>query len=188
MPIFRDFSPFLRAYANYSSSMTKLPLQIRLITENDRKWLRDAFLNLLEYLDEFGHDIPPCQENADWFVDEVFLPAALRQEPVLMACHEGKPVGALFWCIPTGTPPVRVKQAVGYGTYVDPDWRRQGIGEALWAKGLAMLSALEVDELIGVTYEDNQPAMNFIKRSGIDHSARLVRINLHQVDFTESEK
>ena len=160
--------------------MRSMPLQIKPASQEDRKYVVEAFLNLLEYLDEFGHDIPPYRENAEWLVDQVFLPAAARGEPVLLAWEGQTLVGALFWVIPAGPPRMRYKQAVGYGTYVDPDYRNRGVAKQLWAQGVELLRAQQVEILVGTVYKGNKGAMQFVKGPGVDMSTCLVRINLKQ--------
>lgn len=157
-------------------------LEIRPAQAVDRPVLIELFLNLLIYLDQYEHDILPIRENAEWFVDETFLPAAGRGEPVLIAWQDKKAVGALFWVIQDFPFQVRWKQAMGYGTYIDPDWRRQGVGKQLRQQGLKMLKELGVEVLLGMAHVDNRGGVESTIGKGFKHYANMLHYELKDME------
>jgi GNAT superfamily N-acetyltransferase len=161
--------------------MKPLPIEIRPADEADRKLLIEYFLSYLQYLDKYGNDILPTRENAEWFVDHTFLPAAALGEPVLIAWHQDKPVGAIFWVIQQFPFKVRWKQAMGYGTYVDPDWRRQKIGKRLRQEGFKILKQKGVKKLFGIAQAGNESGIGASRHKGATHYGTMVRVDIDEM-------
>lgn len=154
-------------------------ITIRLATPEDRPHLVRLFLNYLHYIGEYGGDMLPTQENAEKLVDEVFLPAAARGEPILLAWAEGQaePIAATFAVIQELPYKMRWRQAWGYGTYVDPDWRSRKVGTEIRRRAKEILKKKGVECVIGMAYEGNEIGLNSAEKDGTV-LARVYRVPL----------
>lgn len=158
--------------------MKTLPSQIRPAVPSDRDVLSELFLSLLRHLDQFEYDILPTRENAGYFVDQVFLPAAERGEAILLACHDEQPIGAIFCVIQTAPFELRWKQALGYGVYVEPAWRGRGLGHRLRQEAVTLLKAQGVQVLFEMAQLDNKAGLASISGEGSRPYAQMMRFDL----------
>jgi hypothetical protein len=72
-------------------------IEIKIARPENRDVVVEMFLRLLQFLDQFDHDMIPLRENAEFMTDTVFMPAAERRDPILIAWDQKTPVGCLFW-------------------------------------------------------------------------------------------
>lgn len=156
-------------------------IEIRAAEASDRPILIEFYLKLLQSLERYDHDILPTQDNAVHLVDDTFLPAARRGEPILIAWQGEQAVGAIFWVIQDSPLQLRWKQAVGYGTYVAPEWRRQKIGYRLRQAGFKVLKAKGVQVLFGVANAGNKGGLESTRHKGAIHYGTLVRVNVDEM-------
>ena len=143
------------------SSHPKNPIEIRYAQPKDRDVLAELFLKLLQFLDQFEHDMLPTLENAQKMTDQVFMPAATRREPILIAWDEEKPVGAIFWPIQNIPYSTRWKTAFGYGTYLDKEYRNKKLGTEMKRRAIEILKLLGVQKLLGTVLLKNEIAVKF---------------------------
>lgn len=137
-------------------------LHVRLAIAADRDWLREAYLDLLRYLDSQGYLILPTEANADWMIDDVFLPAIEERLGVFVGCDENShPVAALFWIVDRQPVEARFPTATSYGQWVSPEYRGQGL----------------IAKMVG-------PAVDWLKRVGV----RQVHDMVHTPEAAEAAK
>jgi len=145
-------------------------------TTEDRQTLVDLYLALLMHLAEFDAAVTATDAAAQWWVDHVFLPAAGRGEPVLIAREPAGPaIGGIFW--PVGPQP-GPKIAFGYGTYVVPGWRRKGVGAALREAALLRLKGIGASLLVGCAHLNNEPGRQSLLSFGMMPAATLYYLKL----------
>ncbi|MBF0491372.1 MAG: GNAT family N-acetyltransferase [Deltaproteobacteria bacterium] len=156
------------------------PIEVRFARAGDRQVLIELCLKLLQHLDQFEHDILPSLENAEWMVDVLFLPAATREEGILIAWDKDKAVGAIFWAIQNLPYQMRFKTAYGYGTYVDPNYQNQKVGTLLRQKAIQALKKLGVQKLLGMVHFANEISVKASDRLGFKPHARLDLLDLEQ--------
>lgn len=95
-------------------------MRVTTATPDHRDSLYALYLAMLARLDQYGFEVLPTERNAAHFVDSVFLPAAERGDPVLLAFEGEEAVGALFWvCDHGGQIDTRHKVCHGYGVQVN---------------------------------------------------------------------
>jgi GNAT superfamily N-acetyltransferase len=133
----------------------KLQGEIRQASAKDRDVLIDLFLKYLKFLDQFEHDLLPTRKNAEVMIDTVFLPAAKRGEPILIAWNGDEPIGVTFWVVQNLPYELRWKVAVGYGTYIEPKYRSKKLGTQLRKRGIEILKSLGVQRLLGAVHLKN---------------------------------
>lgn len=103
-------------------------IMIRHASPRDRDWLREAYLDMLTWLEGQDYLILPTEKNADWMIEEVFLPAIREDRGVFVGCDEGgNPIAALFWVVDVPLVEVRVPTATSYGQWVNASHRGQGV-------------------------------------------------------------
>ncbi len=148
-------------------------IEIRPVLPEDRDTVAFLFMKLLNHLDQFESDMLPTQKNVDYMTDKVFMPAAARGEPVLIAWHGKRPVGAIFWIIPPLHYESRWKYAYGYGTFIEDEYRMKKIGTLLREAGLALLKKKQVKKLMGFVQLTNTISMKANDRLGSIPYARV---------------
>jgi GNAT superfamily N-acetyltransferase len=84
-------------------------------------------------------------------VGRVFMPAIKNGDPVLLAFVRHQVAGVIFW-VRNG---MSVDTAVGYGTYVCPEFRRLGVGKKLREQASDELRKLGVKRCIGFVHFNN---------------------------------
>jgi GNAT superfamily N-acetyltransferase len=127
---------------------------IRPATTDDMLDLVPLFWDMLKELDQYGHDMLPTANNAWMFCRDVLEPG-LVDGTVIVAEEKGQVLGALFWTLSDSGYETRHKAAVGYGTYVKPDWRGQGLATQMRQIGICRLKQLGVEKLYGTVLTGN---------------------------------
>jgi GNAT superfamily N-acetyltransferase len=145
----------------------------------DQDALRDLLCAMLKHCERFGGDIPGLPENANFFVDNLLLPAiAAGSDAVFLARANGQPIGAVFWiCSPVqhaGAP----KRGAAFGTYVASPFQRQGIGAALRHESLNCLRGQGVTRLDVQVHCSNDPGILSLTRLGFKPISTNYRIEL----------
>ncbi len=153
-------------------------ITIEIARAEDRDVLIAMFLKLLQYLDQYQHDMLPTQENAEWMVDTLILPGALRGEGVLIAWQNKEPIGAVFWPIQHLPYQSRCKTAYGYGTYVDSAYRTSGLSKKLRAEAVSVLKAHDVKKVVGMTNVDNTISYESGKKFGFKDFAIVTILDI----------
>lgn len=152
-------------------------LHVRLAIAADRDWLRDAYLDLLRFLDGQDYLMLPTEANADWMVDEVFVPAIEEKRGVFMGCDEhSRPVAALFWVIDRQLVEVRFPTATSYGQWVDPAHRGQGIVPKMARSASDWLKAAGVRQVHDMVHTPD--AEQAAKACGFEVQTNIVTLKL----------
>lgn len=154
-------------------SSQKPGIQITIASPKDRDLLIEMYLKLLTFLNRFDHDMLPTRKNAEWLTDNVFLPAAERGEPVLIAWDHDKPVGGIFWPIHQVPYDLRWVMAYGYGTYLDENYRSQRLGTEMRNRALEILKSKGVQKLLGMVILKNEVSVKASDRYGFVPFARM---------------
>lgn len=136
------------------------------------------FLNLLKFLDQFDNDMLPTLPNAEFVADNIFMPAALRGEPILIAWEGKKPVGALFWPVQQLPYEARWKTALGWGTYLEEGYRGLKIGTGLRKRGVKLLKTQGVQKLLGMPILKNLVSVKASDRFGFVPFARVDTLDI----------
>lgn len=98
--------------------------------------LREMYLAMLEERQPQGHNFYATDETADWMMAHVFEPAVHDLSDGLFVATSGDElIAALYWCLAPHPFPTRHQWATGWGMYVVPSWRRQGVIKALLERG-----------------------------------------------------
>ena len=134
----------------------KSSIEIRIAGLEDRETVVNLFYKLLQYLDQFEHDMLPTRENAEWVTDALLMPAAVRGEPVLIAWKDSLPIGGLFWTIQDLPYQTRWKMSYGYGTFIEEGFRSQDIGSQLRQRGFQMLKEKGVERSVAMVLLKNK--------------------------------
>lgn len=154
-------------------------VEIKIARPEDRDIIKGMFLNLLQFLDQFDHDMLPTEKNAAHMTDKVFMPAAARGEPILIAWDQGNPVGGLFWAVNLTLPyESRWKSAYGYGTYLKEGYRSKKIGTEMREMGFKILKEKGVEKLYGTVLFKNQVSVKANDRLGAIPMSRLDVFNI----------
>ncbi len=148
-------------------------IEVRPASAADRDVLVRMFLNLLKFLDQFENDVLPTEGNAELMVDTVFLPAAERGEPVLIAWEGDKPVGAIFWILQQLPYRSRWKTAYGWGTYLEEGYREKKIGTMLRDRAKKILKSKGVQKLMGMVILKNKASVKASDSYGFVPFARI---------------
>ena len=71
-------------------------ISVKIARPQDKKILVDLFFDLLKHLDSMENDMLPTRKNAEFMVNHLLMPAALRKEAILIAWDGSNPVGVLY--------------------------------------------------------------------------------------------
>lgn len=153
--------------------MGKNDIEIRIAKPEERETVITVFLKFLQYMDQFEHDMLPTRENAVFFTDTYLMPAAARGEPVLIAWKEGQAIGGMFWVVQPLLYQSRWKMAYGYGTYINEEYRSQGLGTEMRKKGFEILKALGVERATGMVLFKNKLSVANCDHMGAMPYARM---------------
>lgn len=103
-------------------------MTIRPAIAEDREWLTEAYLQTLLWLDSQDYIILPNRANAEWIVENLFVPAIRdRRSGIFIVELEAEPVAALFWIVEWTPVATRFKTATSYGQWVAPDHRGEDL-------------------------------------------------------------
>ncbi len=148
-------------------------LQIKKATPHDREILIQLFLEYLQFVDQFESEALPTRKNAEWMTDQVFLPAASRGDPILVAREGDQVVGGLFWVIQQQPIETRWKSALGYATYIREEYRSKKAGSLLREEGLKILKGKGIERLFGAVHFGNKISIKASDRLGAKPYARI---------------
>lgn len=151
----------------------KTNIEVKIASPHDREVIVQMYLKLLHFLARFEHDMLPTQKNAEWITDSIFMPAAQKGEPILIAWDDEKPVGGIFWPIHQVPYDTRWKMAYGYGTYLDETYRSQKLGTILRNSAMEILKSKGVEKLVGMVILKNEVSVKASDRYGFQPFARL---------------
>ena len=153
-------------------------IEIKIASPEDQEIVAEMFLHLLEFLDQFEHDMLPTRGNAEFITHTVFMPAAARGEPILIAWDQNKPIGGIFWPVHQLPYEARWKMAYGYGTYLKEGYRNQKLGTQLRHRALKILRSLNVQRLMGMVHTKNKISLKASQGFGFVPFARLDLLNI----------
>ena len=160
---------------NKTSAKNKKPsIVIKIARPKDRTILIRMFHHLLNFLDRFEHDMVPTKKNAEFMTDTFFMPAAARQEAILIAWDGSKPIGALFWPIQHHTYQMRWVTAYGYGTYLEEGYRGKKISRLLFQEAIKISKEKGVQRIIGFTLLENKRAQKVTEKTGFQCFGKMV--------------
>lgn len=143
------------------------------VTKQDRDVVFYMFWQLLKSLDQYENDMLPTMENAAYMVDQVLMPAAMREEAVLLAWDNENPVGGIFWCIQAMPYTTRWKIAMGYGTYIEKEYRGQRVSSLLRNTAIKILQEFGVEKVIGMPHLKNEQSIKTWQHCGAQPYARI---------------
>lgn len=150
---------------------------IRHAAPRDRDWLRAAYLDMLTWLEGQGYLILPTEENADWMVDEVFLPAIREDRGVFVGCDEGgNPIAALFWVVDVPLVEVRVPTATSYGQWVSAAHRGQGVIPEMVRVVASRLKDAGIERVLDMAHTGE--AVAAAEACGFEVETNVVTLNL----------
>lgn len=144
----------------------------------DRSILIDMHLKLLKFLEQFDHDALPTQKNVEYIIDNIIIPAIQNCDPILIAWHKDKPVGAIFWVILNSPLELKWKMAMGYGTYIEQAYRHQSVGSLLRKEGIRILKEKGVQKLIGMPHFANKVSLEASNKLGFKPYMRLDHLDI----------
>lgn len=129
-----------------------MSLTIRPWRADDAPALRPMIRACLAESFAYGADILPDEENISVLL-KIGMAWASMGQPALIAVDE-MPVGYILWGPATGPFRLREKKAIGLGTFVIADRRREGFSVALRKAAMRQLRELGYASLQGVTYSE----------------------------------
>jgi len=135
-------------------------------SEYDRKIIKDLYLSFLRHLDQYDFEILPTKENANFIVESYLWPAAKAGDPILIAWENSQPVGVIFWAQNKEMPKTRHKLALEYGIYVDPLYRKKGIGKKLREKAKQIIKDKGVKQVVGTVSNKNKASLISQEKAG----------------------
>ena len=154
-------------------------VEYKIASSEDREILVEMYLALLQHLDQFDHDLLPSRVNAEVMVDTVFIPAAGKGEPVMIAWDQGRPVGAIFWVVQE--PPIlqmRYVFAIGHGTYLLEEYRNKKVGGALRNLATQILKEKGAQRLLTMPHLKNEISLKASARQGYIPHMRIDILDL----------
>lgn len=130
---------------------------------------------MLRDLAKHGHDMLPTQRNVDWMWENVCVPGKDNSDPVLVACNGSDLIGLIIWTVPEAGFDMQKRRAVGWGTYVDPQHRLNGVCRDLRRAAMKILRARGIEEVWGTVMPTNTPGASSATRlRGVLHSTNFV--------------
>lgn len=136
-----------------------------------------AYFLYLNSIAEFG-ELDATMDNAETFTLMHLAPAFLRGEPILFASVDKRFVGATFTTLPTPELSYRVPFAYGHGTYVIPEFRRQGVACALLMEVRRRLDEIGVKRQLGMAHLSNQDSMTSFSKLGFEPHGIVMKFDL----------
>lgn len=118
-------------------------------------------------------------DTAQAMVDNVFLPAIGRKDPIIVAQwgHENN-IGVLFWIIPEDQSAYAEKSAFCYGAYVLPNYRKRGVVTAMRNLAISILQERGVTYLYGNVETDNTAAYSSMLKMGYTSINQTMRLDV----------
>jgi GNAT superfamily N-acetyltransferase len=152
---------------------------------------RDAFLGLWrEMLVEnygIGGEILPSESNVEFYgrLFDAYVTEQFQGAILLSVGDDAIPNGCLLWG-DSGPGQVETRWgriAMGWGTYVRPEFRRRGISTDLRCEGRALLREMGFDTVLGSAVETNEAGI----RSGLDRGGFRLHGIVGVIDLRVSE-
>lgn len=137
-----------------------------------------AYFRLLSSVDQYGAELLPTLENAQYLTTTIFEPAWRRGEPILFAVVRNEIIGATFTVLPPEGLQFRVPQAFGHGTWVREDWRKKGVATALLKAVREQLLARGVLRQIGQANVSNAASLASFSKLGFVPFATVLSFDL----------
>lgn len=160
-------------------ALPRVEISYRLANGCDDLTLMGIFRLMLAELHELGNDIVPSERNIDFFWEHVFSPALESgAHGITMAFDEYKPVGVFFNAPSTSRIETRNKQAIAYGIWVDPAYRKQGVALKLQEMSHDKLKKMGIDEVISTVVADNHAGLASCKKAGATITGFLTTVFL----------
>jgi len=158
---------------------------IRNATPQDAALFGSLWIELLESHQEYGGDILPTERTMAYFrgVFQAYTEEE-RQGVVLFGARNNAVLmwGELESDFPYDHPWGR--WAMGWGVYVRPDFRKQGISSALRQRGANELSLMDFETILGGLATGNSPARESIIQFGGTIFGEQVAVRVEDVaDF-----
>ncbi len=137
-------------------------------------------LYLEENLDD-GGTVEPSKYNLDFFL--LLVQWYLRDCTVgiTMLAWEGQtPIGILIWGAPLMSSLTQAggRRAIGWGTYVMPQWRKTNVATELRTKAREHLKEFGFTKLDGTVDPRNQAAVKSVEALGFRHTTMNVELDL----------
>ena len=161
--------------------MNSLPpddVAIAVARPQDRNLLIKMVLKLLKHLDQFEHDMLPTVENAEWMVETLLMPSAARGEPILIAWKDDSALGMTAWPIQVLPYASRFTLAYGYGTYVEPGYRREGVATRLRQVAMRLLKDKGIERVMIAVALRNTPSLASCEALGALPFARVDMLSI----------
>lgn len=128
--------------------------------------IEDCFYELLKALENYEFDLLPTRHNARVIAEQHLIPAWERGEPILMAFEGEKIIGATFTTYASENLQFRARFAYGYGTWVHPEHRKQGVAKALLEHVRAMLREAGIKRQEGMALVNNDASICAFQKMG----------------------
>lgn len=155
----------------------------RLATLQDELHLLTLFSRMLRELAQVGHNILPTEHNIDTFT-QLFMDAILVDEHGIVLAFAGNEcIGATFFTPDVSGVDTPGRVAVAHGTYVSPDWRKQGVAQAMQRMAHSHLSQLGYTKLVSVVMKDNEAGLKSALAVGAHVVGHFTSVNLSVEDF-----
>lgn len=151
-------------------------MKLRPATEDDRDWLFNAYLDMLRYLDGQEYLILPTAENANFMVDDVFMPALRDGRGPLIAEAGGERVAVLFWISDLQMVDARYATATSYGQWVRPDYRGGGIVSKMIEAIIPRLKAAGIERVLDMVH--TEAARDAAAQCGFEVQPNVVTLKL----------
>jgi GNAT superfamily N-acetyltransferase len=158
--------------------------KIRQTNQHEAIAVVDMFMQLHGELLRYGHMVQPGMKTKDWV--HSMVNQALNGEglSLVAATLSGNLIGTTL--VLDGEFPYNTdfnKPAFGFGTYVDPDWRKHGVAHALYARAKETLEGQGYDMYIGSYLLDNKKSISVVSDVGFEAYEANVRMRLNGVEY-----
>ncbi len=155
---------------------------IRQATEQDLPMFSQLWLELIKEELQLGGEFRPTLHTLDFFVRAFSAYISKALDGVVLLAEPDH--GILMWGEPGPHYPDtwRGKIAIGHGTYVRPELRRQGISKDLWARARQLLLEMEFDFVLGTAALMNKPSLRMMEGAGFMETGRSFALKLRGGD------
>lgn len=141
------------------------PIVITTTSTDDVDEIVDQWVDLARGQRAYGSHVAPESNRA------AVREAALRRivsDELLVARKDGELVGFVMFTVESGQYEQDVRRGVVQNLYVDPDYRRRGIGTELLGAAEDSLAGRGVDRVALNVLAANEAARRFYRRSGYE--------------------
>lgn len=140
---------------------------VRHATLDDRRDFKHLWRMLLEEGAEQGSEIAADEHNLDIYVGifERYIQGLVRGVVILAEIDDAGPVGVVMWGDPQNPFHMNFPRlASGWGTYVVPEAREDGISLELRKEACKALKALGFTHMMGMALESNLAGIESMKK------------------------